>query len=196
MGRREHGIRDGRRAEGRTGGASRRGQLQSVSRQYAERALSTLVDQVDIELPEGIGRSEMDDHLHRFVHRLEDSELTLDDYFQASNRSGAVPRRPPPTGGDVLAEPAGSRGCSQGCGDRCHPEDVSAVIQSAAARSGDPVAYLQAFRQSGREWQSPVISQKQGVGRHPLGSESSRRRRQPDRFEIECDGSRGRDRRG
>ena len=58
--------------------------LQSVARQYAERALSTLVDQVEIDLPEGLVRSEMDDHLHRFIHRLEDSELTLDDYFQAS----------------------------------------------------------------------------------------------------------------
>jgi hypothetical protein len=31
------------------------------------------------------------------------------------------------------------------------PEDVSSVLQAAAARSGDPVAYLKAFRQGGRE---------------------------------------------
>ena len=126
--------------------------LQSVSRQYAERALSTLVDQVDIELPEGLVRSEMDDHLHRFVHRLEDSELTLDDYFQASGidqeqflddlRQQAEMSMRNQLVLEAVAKDAGID---------VTPEDVSAVIQNAAARSGDPVAYLQAFRQSGRE---------------------------------------------
>jgi FKBP-type peptidyl-prolyl cis-trans isomerase (trigger factor) len=31
------------------------------------------------------------------------------------------------------------------------PEDISAVLQGLAAQSGDPVAYLKAFRQGGRE---------------------------------------------
>ena len=126
--------------------------LQSVSRQYAERALSTLVDQVDIELPEGLVRSEMDDHLHRFVHRLEDSELTLDDYFQASGidqeqflddlrQQAEISIR-----NQLVLEAV-----AKDAGIDVTPEDVSAVIQNAAARSGDPVAYLQAFRQSGRE---------------------------------------------
>ena len=126
--------------------------LQSVSREYAERALSTLVDQVQIELPEGLVRSEMDEHLHRFVHRLEDSELTLDDYFQASGidqeqflddlrQQAAMSLR-----NQLVLEAV-----AKDAGIDVTPEDVSAVIQNAAARSGDPVAYLQAFRQSGRE---------------------------------------------
>ena len=126
--------------------------LQSVSRQYAERALSTLVDQVEIQLPEGLVRSEMDDHLHRFVHRLEDSELTLDDYFQASGidqdqflddlrQQAEISIR-----NQLVLEAV-----AKDAGIDVTPEDVSAVIQTAAARSGDPVAYLQAFRQSGRE---------------------------------------------
>ena len=36
------------------------------------------------ELPEGVIRGEMDDILHRFVHRLEDQNLTLADYFNAT----------------------------------------------------------------------------------------------------------------
>ena len=126
--------------------------LQSVSRQYAERALSTLVAQVDIQLPEGLVRSEMDDHLHRFVHRLEESELTLDDYFQASgvDREQFL---------DDLRQQAEMsirnqlvlEAVAKDAEIDVTPEDVSAVIQNAAARSGDPVAYLQAFRQSGRE---------------------------------------------
>ena len=126
--------------------------LQSVARQYAERALSTLVDQVEIDLPEGLVRSEMDEHLHRFVHRLEDSELTLDDYFQASGIDQQQFL-------DDLRQQAEMslrnqlvlEAVAKDAGIDVTPEDVSAVIQNAAARSGDPVAYLQAFRQSGRE---------------------------------------------
>jgi trigger factor len=126
--------------------------LQSVARQYAERALGTLVDQVSIELPEGLVRSEMDDHLHRFIHRLEESELTLDDYFQASGIDQQQFL-------DDLRQQAEMslrnqlvlEAVAKDAGIDVTPEDVSAVIQNAAARSGDPVAYLQAFRQSGRE---------------------------------------------
>ena len=66
---------------------------QAVSRQFAERALSTLVDQVEVELPDGLIRAEMDDHLHRFLHRLQENELTLDDYFRVSGVDQETLRR-------------------------------------------------------------------------------------------------------
>jgi trigger factor len=126
--------------------------LQAVSRQFAERALSTLVDQVDVDLPEGLIRSEMDDQLHSFVHRLEGSELTLDDYFQATGitqeqflddlRQQAERALRNQLVLEAVAEDADIQ---------ITPEEISSVIQSLAARSEDPVAYLQAFRQSGRE---------------------------------------------
>jgi trigger factor len=126
--------------------------VQAVSRQFAERALSTLVDQVEIELPEALVRSEMDDQLHRFVHRLEDNELTLDDYFQASGVDQQQFL-------DDLRQQAERslrnqlvlEAVARDAGIEVTPEDVSAVIQAAAAQSGDPVAYLEAFRQGGRE---------------------------------------------
>jgi trigger factor len=126
--------------------------IQAVSRQFSERALNTLVEQVEVELPEALVRSEMDDHLHRFVHRLEDNELTLDDYFQASGvdqdqfledlrQQAQLSLR------NQLVLEAVARDAEI----EVTPEDVSSVIQGLAARSGDPVAYLKAFSQSGQE---------------------------------------------
>lgn len=126
--------------------------LEAVSRQFAERALGTLVEQVEVELPEALVRSEMDDQLHRFVHRLEDSELTLDDYFAATNLTQEQFL-------DDLRQQAERalrnqlvlEAVAKDAGIEITPEEVSSVIQSLAAQSGDPVAYLQAFRQSGQE---------------------------------------------
>ncbi len=125
---------------------------QSVSRQFAERALSTLVDQVDVDLPEGLVRAEMDQHLHRFLHRLEENELTLEDYLQASGieqqaliddlREQAVLSLRSQLLLEALAEAEGIE---------VTEEDLSTALRALAARSGDPVAYLTAFRESGRE---------------------------------------------
>ena len=126
--------------------------IQAVSRQFSERALNTLVEQVEVELPEALVRSEMDDHLHRFVHRLEENELTLDDYFRASGvdqdqfledlrQQAQLSLR------NQLVLEAVARDAEI----EVTPADVSTVIQGLAARSGDPVAYLKAFSQSGQE---------------------------------------------
>jgi trigger factor len=126
--------------------------LQMVSRQFSERALSTLVDQVDLEVPDGLIRVEMDEHLHRFLHRLEESQLTLDDYFQATGIAQDEFLD------DLRAQAQLSirnrlvlEAVAEDAGIDVTPEDVSSVIQGLAARSGDPVAYLRAFRQSGQE---------------------------------------------
>jgi trigger factor len=126
--------------------------LQAVSRQFAERALSSLVEQVDVDLPEGLVRSEMDDQLHTFVHRLEDSELTLDDYFSATGLTQDQFLDDLRQQADrALRNQLVLEAVAQDADIEITPEEVSSVIQSLAARSDDPVAYLQAFRQSGRE---------------------------------------------
>ncbi len=51
---------------------------------FQERALDQLIDEVEIELPEALVRAEMDEVFHRFSHRLEEQELSLEDYFQAT----------------------------------------------------------------------------------------------------------------
>jgi trigger factor len=51
---------------------------------FRQRALDSLVDGVEIELPEGLVRAEMDTILHRFVHRLHESGIKLDDYLRVT----------------------------------------------------------------------------------------------------------------
>lgn len=125
---------------------------QAVARQFAERALSTLVEQIEVELPEALVRSEMDDQLHRFVHRLDDSELTLDDYFQASGIDQEQFLEDLRNQAEVaLRNQLVLEAVATDAGIEVTAEDISAVLQAAAARSGDPVAYLDAFRRSGQE---------------------------------------------
>ena len=125
---------------------------QAVSRQFAERALSTLVDQIDVELPDALVRAEMDDHLHRFLHRLQENELTLDDYFRVSgvDQDAFVD--------DLRAQAELSlrnqlvlEALAEAEGIEVTEEDISSTLRALATQSGDPVAYLKAFRESGRE---------------------------------------------
>jgi trigger factor len=126
--------------------------LRAVSREFSDKAISTLRDQVDIEVPEGLVRAEMDRHLHDFLHRLEEAELTLEDYFRASGLSQEI----------FLADLRSQADLSirnrlvldaviEAEGLTVTEEDMSSTLSSMAARSGDPVAYLKAFRQSGQE---------------------------------------------
>ena len=126
--------------------------LRAVSREYAEKALSTLRDQIEVSIPEAIVRIEMDSHLHNFMHRLEESELTLDDYLESSG-----------VGQDVFLEDLRSQAelslrnrlIFEAVADaeeiEITEEDLSMALQSMAAQSEDPVAYLKSFRESGQE---------------------------------------------
>ncbi len=126
--------------------------LRAVTSQFADLALSTLRDQVEVELPDALLRTEMDNHLHRFVHRLEENELTLDDYFRASgvDQNAFV---------DDLREQARLSLLNQLILEAVAKEeaieiteqDMSLALQHLASQSGDPVAYLKAFQQSGQE---------------------------------------------
>jgi trigger factor len=126
--------------------------LRAVSAEYSEKVLATLRDQVDIDLPEGLVRSEMDRHLHDFLHRLEEAELQLDDYFRASGITQEA----------FLADLRGQAELSlrnrlvldaviEAENIQIDEEELSAAIRSLAARAQDPVAFLDAFRRSGRE---------------------------------------------
>jgi trigger factor len=126
--------------------------LRSVSREFSEKAMSTLRDQLSLELPEGLVRSEMDRHLHDFVHRLEEAEVTLDDYFQTSGI----------TQEDFLSDLRSQAELSllnrlildaviEAEEISVTEEELSNALQALAARSEDPVSYLKAFRESGQE---------------------------------------------
>ena len=126
--------------------------LRSASREYSEKALSTLRDQVEFDIPEGLVRAEMDRHLHDFLHRMEEAELNLEDYFRATGQSQEAFL------GD-LREQADLSIRNRLIFDavidaediRVDEEDMSSALQSLAARSEDPAAYVMAFQESGQE---------------------------------------------
>lgn len=126
--------------------------LRAVSREYSEKALSTLRDQIEVELPEALVRAEMDNQFHNFAHRLEEAELTLDDYFQASgisqdafvadlrdNAEMSIRNRL------VLEAVADAEGIE------ITADDMSSALRAMASQSEDPVAFIKAFNQGGQE---------------------------------------------
>ena len=126
--------------------------LQAVSREFSEKAVSTLRDQIDVDIPESLIRAEMDRHLHNFLHRLEEAEISLEDYFEASGVSQDMFL-------NDLREQADLSIRNRLVLDAVieeedltvDEEDMSQALQAMAAQSGDPVAYLKAFRESGQE---------------------------------------------
>jgi trigger factor len=126
--------------------------LRAVSREYSEKAMSTLRDEIEVDLPEGLVRSEMDRHLHNFLHRLEEAELTLDDYFQASGITQEVFLQDLRSQADLsLRNRLVLEAVIEAEGIELSPDDLTNTLQALAAQSEDPVAYLKAFRESGQE---------------------------------------------
>jgi trigger factor len=68
---------------GRIGDIKRR----SLASEFRERTLGMLVDEIQLDLPDAIVRAEMDELLHRFAHRLEGDNVSLDDYFRVTGVS-------------------------------------------------------------------------------------------------------------
>lgn len=126
--------------------------LRSVSREYSEKALGTLRDQVDIDLPEGLVRAEMDRHLHNFAHRLEEADVTIEDYLRTS---GIDQQQFVSDMRDQAELSIRNRlvleAVIEAEGITVDPDDMSAAVESLAAQSDDPAGYVQAFQQSGQE---------------------------------------------
>ncbi|HVR31368.1 MAG TPA: trigger factor [Acidimicrobiia bacterium] len=58
-----------------------------LANRFRELAIGQLVDAIDIEVPDAIVRSEMDDILHRFGHRLEQQGVEFADYLEVTGQS-------------------------------------------------------------------------------------------------------------
>ena len=63
-----------------------RSKQRSVASRFREQAVDQLVSEVEVDLPERIVESEMESIFHRFVHRLEGDEISLDDYLQVTGQ--------------------------------------------------------------------------------------------------------------
>ncbi|MGB8361177.1 MAG: trigger factor [Acidimicrobiia bacterium] len=126
--------------------------LRAVSREYSEKALSTLRDQLELELPEGLVRAEMDRHLHDFVHRLEDAELSLDDYFRTSGMTQEAFLSDLRSQAELsLTNRLILDAVIEAEEITVTEEELSGAIQTLAGRAEDPVSYLKSFRESGQE---------------------------------------------
>ena len=124
----------------------------TLEQRFSDRALESLLDQVEVEIPEAVLRSEMDDILHRFVHRLEEQEVSLADYFEATGVSrddfladlGAQANRSLRT--RILLDAVVAD-----AGLEVEESEVDSVLHSAASQTEDPMAFLRAVRGSPQE---------------------------------------------
>jgi trigger factor len=60
----------------------------AAARELRATTLDLLADEAQVELPEPLIRAEMQDILHRFSHRLQSNDITLQDYLEATGIDG------------------------------------------------------------------------------------------------------------
>ncbi|MEX2655159.1 MAG: trigger factor [Acidimicrobiia bacterium] len=58
-----------------------------LANRFREQAVGELVDGIELEIPTAIVRSEMDDILHRFGHRLEQQGIEFADYLEVTGQT-------------------------------------------------------------------------------------------------------------
>ncbi len=61
--------------------------LTNLARSFPDTAIETLISEIDVEIPEALLEGEMDGMVHRFLHRLEEQDLNIDDYFSTTGMS-------------------------------------------------------------------------------------------------------------
>lgn len=124
----------------------------TLVRRFNDQAMETLVAQVDVEIPEAILTAEMDALLHRFLHRLEEQDVSIEDYFNATGM----------TRDQFLADLRNQADHSlrsrllldaviEDAALEVTDSEVDALVHSAAEQSEDPLGFLKAFRGSSQE---------------------------------------------
>lgn len=132
----------------------RMGQMKrrSLQGRFREQALDQLVAEVQIDIPEALMRSEMDEILHRFVHRLEGQGISLDDYFSVAgvDRGAFID--------DLRSQADRSirtrlllEGVATKAGIAVADEELTAVIETIALQSEKPDQIRKALRQAHQE---------------------------------------------
>lgn len=117
-----------------------------VAAEFRQKALDDLVGQVDVALPDALVRAEMDEVLHEFGHRLENSGITLDDYFRVTGIAGDAfvddLRRQAEASlrTRLLLEAVAARE-----GVEVSEGEIDAVVEAAVRTTDDPDAYRAAL---------------------------------------------------
>ncbi|HSL26909.1 MAG TPA: trigger factor [Acidimicrobiia bacterium] len=123
----------------------------AVANRFRQRALDGLVDEAQVDLPEALVRAEMDDLFHRFAHQLEENDITIADYLQAS---GIDQERFL----DDLRSQAGRsirtrlvlEAVAKAEGLEVTPEELAGTIEALARSSAKPKEVYEAFSNSSR----------------------------------------------
>lgn len=124
----------------------------SLASKFREQALDQLVAEVELELPEALIRSEMDEILHRFVHRLESQGIALDDYFSVSgiDRGAFID--------DLRSQADRSirtrlllEGVAKQASIEVTDQELATVVETIALQSDQPEAIRKALRQAHQE---------------------------------------------
>lgn len=126
--------------------------LRAVKREFAEKTLSTLRDQVDVDLPDSLVRAQMDGQLHTFLHRLEDAELSLEDYFNATGMTQEQFLADLRSQAELsLLNRMVLEAVAEAEEIDVSEEDMTRTVQALASRSEDPAGFVEAFQENGQE---------------------------------------------
>lgn len=123
----------------------------AAASQFRERALDLLVDDARLDVPDLLIRAEMEDTFHRFVHRLETQEISLEDYLGVTGQTQEAFLDDLRKQADrnlrtriVLEAVANQEEMEVG------PEELAATIEMLARSSEQPDQVRQAFSERSR----------------------------------------------
>ena len=111
----------------------------AAARDLRATTLDLLADEARVELPEPLLRAEMQDILHRFSHRLQSNDITLQDYLEATGIDG------PALEADLRLQAEKSlktrlalEAVARAQGLEVTPEELTAEINALASMSDNP----------------------------------------------------------
>ncbi|MBT8201993.1 MAG: trigger factor [Acidimicrobiia bacterium] len=126
--------------------------LASVRREFADKVLAELVDDMEIEIPGGLIDAEMEFQIHRFLHRLGEQNIPFTDYLRITGQdeqafvADARANAERSLSVRILLDAVGE---SEGI-EVTDAELQEAMAALAASSEEEPEEYEQALRESGQ----------------------------------------------
>jgi trigger factor len=123
----------------------------AAARELRTAALDLLAAEAQVEIPEALLRAEMSDLLHRFTHRLESNEISLQDYMETTGiDSSALEADLRAQAEKSLRTRLALEAVARAKGIEVTPEEVTSEIQALAAMSKEPEQFMQAMADGAR----------------------------------------------
>jgi trigger factor len=123
----------------------------AAARELRTAALDLLAAEAQVEIPEALLRAEMSDLLHRFTHRLESNEISLQDYMETTGiDSSALEADLRAQAEKSLRTRLALEAVARAKGIEVTPEEVTREIQALAAMSKEPEQFMQAMADGAR----------------------------------------------